>query len=245
MITSPDNEKLKLVRKLRQKKHRQKAGLFVTEGEDLLNAGLAAGREPKAVLVHPDSGIEGEEVEPELLDRVSELGSGTRVIGIWHDIWAEPELITAAKCIFLDGLSNPGNVGTIIRTVDALIDATVVLGPNCADPFSSGAVRASMGSIFSQPVRRGDIQSTPEPRIAMVAHGGEWPGPDGWSGDSLPRIRARRSFGRSIEGLRKEMDDRPAAGRGRVPECRRRGCDRLRTDIFAAAGATADRMAAE
>lgn len=174
MITSPDNEKLKLVRKLRQKKHRQKAGLFVTEGEDLLNAGLAAGREPKAVLVHPDSGIEGEEVEPELLDRVSELGSGTRVIGIWHEEWAGE---VGDIAVFLDGLSNPGNVGTIIRTVHGLIDATVVLGPNCADPFSSGAVRASMGSIFSQPVRRGDIQSTPEPRIAMVAHGGDRPGP--------------------------------------------------------------------
>ena len=51
MITSPDNEKLKLVRKLRQKKHRQKAGLFVTEGEDLLNAGLAAGRNTRAYLI--------------------------------------------------------------------------------------------------------------------------------------------------------------------------------------------------
>ena len=174
MITSPDNEKLKLVRKLRQKKHRQKSGLFVTEGEDLLAAGLAAGREPKAVLVHPDAGIEGEEVEPELLDRASELGSGTRVIGIWYEEWASE---VGDVAIFLDGLSNPGNVGTIIRTVHGLIDATVVLGPNCADPFSSGAVRASMGSIFAQPVRRGDIQGTPEPRIAMIAHGGEKPAP--------------------------------------------------------------------
>ena len=174
MITSPDNEKLKLIRKLRQKKHRVKSGLFVTEGEDLLNAGLAAGREPKALLVHPESGIDGEEVEPELLDRASELGSGTRVIGIWHEQWAKE---VGDIVVFLDALSNPGNVGTIIRTVHGLIDATVVLGPGCADPFSSGAVRASMGSIFAQPVKKGNIESTPEPRVALVAHGGETPGP--------------------------------------------------------------------
>jgi TrmH family RNA methyltransferase len=173
VITSPDNEKLKTVRKLRQKKHREALGLFVTEGEDLMAAGLAAGRAPKALLVHPDSGIDGDQVEPALLDGVSALGSGTRVIGIWPAVWA-PE--AGETCVFLDSVSDPGNVGTILRTVDALLDATVVLGPGTADPFSPNAVRASMGSIFSQPVMRGGIESTPSPRIAMVAEGGEAPG---------------------------------------------------------------------
>jgi TrmH family RNA methyltransferase len=172
MITSPDNEKLKTVRKLRLKKHREATGLFVTEGEDLMRAGLDARRVPKALLVHPDSGIEGEQVEPELLDRASGLGSGTRVIGIWPIEWAADPSET---CVFLDGLSDPGNVGTILRTVDALLDATVVLGPGTADPFSPGAVRASMGSIFTQPVVRAGVDATPEPRVAMVAEGGERP----------------------------------------------------------------------
>jgi TrmH family RNA methyltransferase len=174
MITSPDNEKLKLIRKLRLKKHREASGLFVTEGEDLMRAGLESGRAPKALLVHPDSGLDGEEVEPELLDRASGLGSGTRVIGIWPVAWASE---TTRTCVFLDGLSDPGNVGTILRTVDALLDATVVLGPGTADPFSPGAVRASMGSVFTQPFLRGGLDSTPEPRIAMVADGGERPAP--------------------------------------------------------------------
>lgn len=173
MITSPDNEKLKLVRKLGQKKHREKLGLFVTEGEDLADAGLAAGHEPRALLVHPDSGVEGEAVEPDLLDRASSLASGTRVIGIWPEIWAEePKEV----CVFLDGLADPGNMGTIIRTVDALLDATVVIGPGSVDPYAPASVRASMGSIFTQPLIRGKIEITPEPRVAMVASGGVRPG---------------------------------------------------------------------
>src|SRR5688572_33464304 len=90
MITSARNEKLKLVRKLADRKHREGEGLFATEGEDFLAAGLAAGREPVFVLVTPDSGIEGEEVEPGLLDAASTLGSGTRAVAVWPLAWAEP-----------------------------------------------------------------------------------------------------------------------------------------------------------
>ncbi len=178
MITSPDNEKLKLVRKLAQKKHREKLGLFVTEGEDLALAGLAAGHGPRTLLVHPDAEIEGEQVEPELLERASSLASGTKVIGIWPQIWAdEPKDI----CVFLDRLADPGNMGTIIRTVDALLDATVVVGPGSVDPYAPISVRASMGSVFTQPLLRAEIDETPEPRVAMVASGGDRP-----SGHSAP-----------------------------------------------------------
>src|SRR3954449_10354566 len=83
MIESPHNEKLKLVRKLRDRKHRDREGLFATEGEDLLNAGLAAGAEPRFVLVAAGSGFEGEEVALGLLADISSLGSGTRVIAVW------------------------------------------------------------------------------------------------------------------------------------------------------------------
>ncbi len=177
MITSKENEKLKLIRKLGMKKHRRKSGMFVTEGEDLATAGLGAGHEPVALLVHPESSLPGEEVEPKLLDEVATLASGTRVIGIWNEIWAEPELLAAEKCIFLDAISDPGNVGTMIRTADVLIGGTVVLGPGSADPFSAIAVRSSMGSIFTQPVLKAGIEQTPAPRIATVPQGGGQPGP--------------------------------------------------------------------
>ena len=81
MITSSDNPKLSLIRKLQARKWREREGAFVTEGEDLLEAGRAAGLEPREVLVPAGSGLAGDEVEPELLDSISALGSGTRVIG--------------------------------------------------------------------------------------------------------------------------------------------------------------------
>ena len=89
MIESPHNEKLKLVRKLRDRKHREREGLFATEGEDLLEAGRAAGAEPRFVLVAADSGLEGEEVDPKLLAEVSSLGSSTRAIAVWPHRWAD------------------------------------------------------------------------------------------------------------------------------------------------------------
>jgi RNA methyltransferase, TrmH family len=169
MIASPQNEKLKLVRKLRERKHREREGLFATEGEDLLEAGLAAGAEPRLLLSAAGSGLGGEEVEPELLAAVSSLGSGTRAIAVWPVVWSET---AAAPCLYLHGVADPGNVGAIVRSAHALLDAAVVLGPGCADPFSPKAARASMGALFARPPVRAGLAATPAPRIGLLAHGG-------------------------------------------------------------------------
>jgi TrmH family RNA methyltransferase len=173
MIVSQQNEKLKLLRKLRDRKHREREGLFASEGEDLVAAGLAAGAEPRFLLIAAGSDLasrwSGEEVEPELLATSSSLGSGTRAIAVWPRRWAEQ---VEAPCVYLHGVGDPGNVGTIIRTSHALLDATVALGPDCADPYSPKAVRASMGSIFARPPARAELARTPLPRAALVAHGG-------------------------------------------------------------------------
>jgi RNA methyltransferase, TrmH family len=171
-VTSPHNEKLKLVRRLRERKHRERESLFVAEGEDLLEAGLQAGQEPELVLSAAGSGLGGVEVERDALASVSELGSGTRVISVWRQRWSEP---AGPVCVYLHGVGDPGNVGAVIRTAHALVEGSVVLGPNSADPYSAKAVRASMGSIFAQPVARADVDETPQPRAALVAHGGSEP----------------------------------------------------------------------
>jgi TrmH family RNA methyltransferase len=170
MIASPQNEKLKLVRKLRDRKHREREGLFVTEGEDLVEAGLAAGLRPRFLLSTAGSGLGGEEVEAELLAGVSSLGSGTRAIAVWPLRWSSPP---QAPCLYLHGVADPGNVGAIVRSADALLGGPVALGPGCADPYSPKAVRASMGSIFAQPPSRVEVGETPAPRAALVAHGGQ------------------------------------------------------------------------
>jgi TrmH family RNA methyltransferase len=191
MIESPQNEKLKLVRKLRERKHREREGLFATEGEDLIEAGLAAGAEPRFVLIAAGSGMpagEGaEEVEPQLLGSVSSLGSGTRAIAVWPLRWADR---AEAPCVYLHGVGDPGNVGTVLRTAGALLGGSVALGPGCADPFSPKAVRASMGSLFARPPLRGELGATPAPRAALVAHGGD--GLEGLDGAATLCLGAER-----------------------------------------------------
>lgn len=172
MIESPQNEKLKLVRKLRERKYREREGLFVSEGEDLLAAGLAAGAEPRFLLSAAGSGLGGEEVAPALLADVSALGSGTRAIAVWEQVWAQAP---QAPCLYLHGVGDPGNVGAIVRSADALLGGTVTLGPECADPYGPKAVRAGMGSTFAGSLLRAGVEATPRPRAALVAHGGKGP----------------------------------------------------------------------
>ena len=158
MITSPQNEKLKLVRRLRERRHREREGLFVAEGEDLIAAAEAAGVEPVALL------RAGEEVEPDLLAAVSSLGSGTRALGIYRQRWSEPG---GSLSVYLHGVGDPGNVGTAIRSADALADGPVILGPDCADPYSPKAVRASMGSVFARPPARAALGELVGAKIAL------------------------------------------------------------------------------
>jgi TrmH family RNA methyltransferase len=154
IIESPQNEKLKAVRKLHIKKHRRATGLFVAEGEDLALAALAAGWEPAELLLTPDAPAElvgherAQQVAPPALAAASALGSGTRVIGVFEQIWLRP---SGDLSVYLDGVADPGNVGTVLRSALAFGDGPVVVGPGCADPYSPKAVRASMGAVFERP----------------------------------------------------------------------------------------------
>ena len=79
----------------------------MAEGEDLVEAAEAAGWEPEIAAASP-----GEDVEPELLDAVSSLGSGTRVVGVYRERWSAPG---GDLSVYLHGVHDPGNVGTVIR----------------------------------------------------------------------------------------------------------------------------------
>jgi RNA methyltransferase, TrmH family len=169
-ITSPKNDKLKHIQRLSRRRNREREGLFVTEGEDLLAAARAAGEEPVELLTAAGEALGGTEVEPALLDRFSSLGSGTRAIGIWQQLWAEKPI---ALAVYLQGVADPGNVGAVVRTAHALVGGSVVFGPDCADPYGPRAVRASMGAVFAEPLVRAGVEAAPQPRAALVAHGGE------------------------------------------------------------------------
>lgn len=158
MITSSDNDKLKAIRRLADRRHRRRTGLFVAEGEDLIEAAATAGWEPQFVLVA------GADVEPRLLDEASALGSGSRVVGVYPQRWSQPG---GALSVYLHGVSDPGNVGAIMRSAHALCDGPVVLGPGCADPYSPKAVRASMGSLFARPPARAEAEALAGTLLAL------------------------------------------------------------------------------
>jgi len=166
-ITSSHNDKLKTVRKLRQRRReRERLGQFVAEGEDLLAAADAAGWQPVERFAVTGSGLPGTEVEPELLAAVSELGSGTRTLAIYRERWAAAP---HGLCVYLHGVGDPGNVGTILRSADAFGAGCVAFGRGSADPFSPKAVRASMGAIFTVPVIHAGLADLPGVTVALDA----------------------------------------------------------------------------
>ena len=170
-ITSPHNEQLKEVRKLAGRRWRDKLGEFVAEGEDLLEAADAAGWVASARYAATGSGLDGVPVAPHVLASVSQLGSGTRAIGVYAQRWSNP---VGPRCVALWGVNDPGNVGTVIRSALAFGASSVALGPGSADPYGHKAVRASMGALFSVPVARvRSISELPGRRIALVAREGE------------------------------------------------------------------------
>jgi TrmH family RNA methyltransferase len=170
-ITSPHNDQLKEIRKLAGRKWRDKLREFVAEGEDLLAAADAAGWEPIVRLVAEGSGLQGEEVVPHLLAQVSQLGSGTRALGVYGQRWAPAPV--GPLCLALWGVNDPGNVGTALRGALAFGAGSVALGPGTADPYGPKAVRASMGALFEVPVARvRGPRELPGPRIGLAARSG-------------------------------------------------------------------------
>jgi TrmH family RNA methyltransferase len=160
LITSKENAKLKLVRALQRRKERDETGLFACEGEDLCDAALAAGLDPVELLVA------GENVEAELLAGVSTLAHPARAIGVFR----RSDLPRGRReaCLALWRVSDPGNVGTLIRSADAF-GASVALSAGCADALGQKALRASAGAIFRVPLVAWD--DLPGRRVALDAGG--------------------------------------------------------------------------
>src|SRR3712207_507663 len=117
MITSPDNDALKKIRKLAGRRWRDKTREFVAEGEDLIAAAADAGWQPSLVL------REGVDVTPHLLKQVSQLGSGTRALAVYGQRWAQAP--SGPLCVALWGVNDPGNVGTVLRSALAFGAASV------------------------------------------------------------------------------------------------------------------------
>jgi RNA methyltransferase, TrmH family len=177
VITSSSNPRLKLVRKLAARRQRDKTGLFVCEGEDLVAAALDAGIEPVEALVDAERPAllerlpRAEQVAPVLLAELSTLAHPPRVVAVFRrdelPVGTGPPVGLA-----LWHVADPGNVGTLVRTADALGPAFIALSSGSADPTSPKALRASMGAIFRVPQERFD--EAPRPHVGLVARGGRF-----------------------------------------------------------------------
>ncbi|MGR6835602.1 TrmH family RNA methyltransferase [Syntrophomonas erecta] len=162
-ITSRDNQLVKHASSLKLKKHRQQEKMFFIEGDKLLQEAL---RDQDAVVrifidenVFPDfagdlpAGIECCVLKAGLINYISDTdtppGMGA-VVKMPSYNWEQ--FYTKGHLLYLDHLSDPGNLGTIIRTAWALGVEGILLSPGCVDPFSPKVVRASMGGIFNMPL---------------------------------------------------------------------------------------------
>src|SRR5581483_1900249 len=149
-----------LVRKLHQRRWREKLGLFFVEGEDAVAAATA---EPVELVT-----------DPKVLAEVSTAAHPPRVIAVYRrdslPAWEE-----RAATLALWQIADPGNVGTLIRTADAF-GAAVALSPGCADPTGPKALRASAGSIWRVPLlpfEPGNKLLLGKKRVGLSAGGGE------------------------------------------------------------------------
>lgn len=170
-ITSLANPAIKDIRSLFQKKHRDRQRAFVAEGQKLIVDALDQGWTIRT-LVHAKtaSDVAGKVaartvaaggdvliVPEKVLGAITRRDNPQMVIGIFEQQFVALEAVTPSVgdvWVALDRVRDPGNLGTVVRTVDAAGAKGVVLVGDCTDPFSPEAVRATMGSIFSVSVAR-------------------------------------------------------------------------------------------
>ncbi|MCR9178815.1 MAG: RNA methyltransferase [Erythrobacteraceae bacterium] len=170
-ITGFSNPTVKYLRSLRDKKHRKRSGQFLVEGlrllEDARSMGrlpqmlvMAEGRDDHALLARLEADVmaAGGEVittTPDILSKITGKDNAQSVTGVF-DEWDTrlAALTRSAAPIWLvaQALRDPGNLGTMLRTGDAVGAGGLILIDECADPFSAEAVRASMGAVFTVPV---------------------------------------------------------------------------------------------
>jgi TrmH family RNA methyltransferase len=167
-ITAFSNPLVKQVRGLREKKHRREQGLFIAEGLRILTEAREAGYLPEILffaegsshklldaLIGETENAGGDVVEtvPDILHKLSGKDNAQTVLGVYRQFYTGLEGIdrdAAPLWIVAQALRDPGNLGTILRTGDAVGAGGLILVDDCVDPFSVEAVRATMGALFTQ-----------------------------------------------------------------------------------------------
>jgi TrmH family RNA methyltransferase len=167
-ITGFSNPTVKYLRSLRDKKHRKRAGQFLVEGLRLLEDARAMGRVPQMLVMAENRALHellarledevaaaGGEViitTPDILSKITGKENAQSIAGVfdeWDTSITALDRHAAPIWLVAQALRDPGNLGTMLRTCDAVGAGGLILIDDCADPFSAEAVRASMGAVFT------------------------------------------------------------------------------------------------
>jgi TrmH family RNA methyltransferase len=170
-VTAFSNSTVKLLRSLRDKKARRSEGLFLAEGLRILTEARDSGMLPEIIAFSPEgarhplaaeiiaateaAGGDAIETTPDILTKMSGKDNPQMVLGAYRQPETTLDRIDRSEAplwIVAQALRDPGNIGTILRTGDAVGAGGLILIDDCADPFSVEAVRASMGALFTQQI---------------------------------------------------------------------------------------------
>jgi TrmH family RNA methyltransferase len=189
VITSLTNDRVKAIRALEMRKVRKETGLFVAEGASLLitardngfvpetlvyQSGTAASGIARGLLTHAlQAGSEVLEVSQAVLAKLASKDNPQTLLGVFHQRYANPpdpaKVAASETWLALEEVRDPGNLGTIVRTADAVGCAGVMLVGTTCDPDALESVRATMGSIFAVPIVKMD-------RTSFLDVAKAWPG---------------------------------------------------------------------
>ena len=173
MLTSLSNPHLKFIRKLKDRKTREESGLFFIEGLRIIGEAIELSAEITQIIYSPEllisdfgkklitdlsAGIEKLEVSAECFRSISSKEGPQGIAAVCKQNIHKLGKLNDDQSFFvaLDAVQDPGNLGTILRTCDAVGAAGVIILENSTDPYDPGVCRGSMGAIFAVPVFKAD-----------------------------------------------------------------------------------------
>ncbi|MDH4386217.1 MAG: RNA methyltransferase [Caulobacter sp.] len=187
-VTSLSNDTVKAARALHMRKARDETGEFLAEGLKIITEAVEQGVAPRVLMFgraaasHPlliraaeatvADGGEVIEVTPEILEKVARRENAQPAVAIFRQSYQTLHQLNPASkgCwVAMQQVRDPGNLGTVVRTVDAAGGGGVILIGDCCDPYSVEGVRATMGSIFAVPLVRTGVED-------FIAWRDSWPG---------------------------------------------------------------------
>ena len=159
VIESKDNNKIKHAASLKESKYRREYREFLAEGKKSLEIALNLGAVKEIFTTKELDGIPHDItqylVKEDLLKKISSTVNPEGIVFVCNEVNRKPKKLN--KVVYLDNVSDPGNVGTIMRTAYAFSYDAIILSKGCCDPYNEKVVAASKGSIFGLPILRGEL----------------------------------------------------------------------------------------